>query len=365
MMVEDERYLREQIITYLGNKRALLPLIQSGVSFVQNRLNKRKISCLDLFSGSGIVARFLKQHASFLVANDLENYSRIINECYLSNRSQINWNELADWHETLLAAIQSNWQSRFITELYSPKNEGEIQKGERVFYTRRNATYIDTARECIESIPPPLKKYFLAPLLYEASVHNNTSGVFKGFYKNAQGVGQFGGTGRNALGRIMGEITIKLPVFSRFECDYRVLQADAKEVVSSIADIDLAYFDPPYNQHPYGSNYFMLNLIADNRPPSHISRISGIPGDWNRSPYNKRFSAHKELMDVLETCPARFILISYNSEGFIPYDELFQSLSRLGEVRALESEYHTFRGSRNLRSRAMTVTEYLFLLEKA
>ena len=33
------------------------------------------------------------------------------------------------------------------------------------------------------------------------------------------------------------------------------------------ADLDLAYFDPPYNQHPYGSNYFMLNLLVHYRRP--------------------------------------------------------------------------------------------------
>ena len=34
--------------------------------------------------------------------------------------------------------------------------------------------------------------------------------------------------------------------------------------------------DPPYNQHPYGSNYFMLNLICDYREPVEISAVSAI-----------------------------------------------------------------------------------------
>ena len=35
--------------------------------------------------------------------------------------------------------------------------------------------YIDTARQAIDELAPDLRKFFLAPLLYEASVHNNTS----------------------------------------------------------------------------------------------------------------------------------------------------------------------------------------------
>jgi len=50
--------------------------------------------------------------------------------------------------------------------------------------------------------------------------------------------------------------------------------------------VDLIYLDPPYNQHPYGSNYFMLNLICTNERPHTLSKVSGIPGDWNKSQYN-------------------------------------------------------------------------------
>ena len=80
-MTEKPEYLTEQLITYIGNKRALLPFIGQGVSIVQNELGKDKLSCLDVFSGSGIVARYLKQFASSITVNDLESYSCIINRC--------------------------------------------------------------------------------------------------------------------------------------------------------------------------------------------------------------------------------------------------------------------------------------------
>jgi adenine-specific DNA-methyltransferase len=42
-----------------------------------------------------------------------------------------------------------------------------------------------------------------------------------------------------------------------------VLNGDSNKIINNIPEVDLAYLDPPYNQHPYGSNYFMLNLILD------------------------------------------------------------------------------------------------------
>ncbi|MFC6911564.1 DNA adenine methylase [Novosphingobium lubricantis] len=93
----------------------------------------------------------------------------------------------------------------------------------------------------------------LAPVLSQASMYANTSGVFKGFYKNKQGVGQFGGTARNALSRIKRDITVQAPIFSNFVCESRIYNCDANYLVREIDPVDIAYFDPPYNQH-YGSN---------------------------------------------------------------------------------------------------------------
>ena len=96
------------------------------------------------------------------------------------------------------------------------------------------------------------------------------------FYKNSKTrTGQFGGDGRNALTRILGKVKLPFPVFSEFECRSRVFSSDANLLVkdesvyepdfTTDGAFDLAYFDPPYNQHPYGSNYFMLNLILKNK----------------------------------------------------------------------------------------------------
>lgn len=361
---ENPAFLQEQLITYIGNKRSLLPFIGEAVRRVQRSTGIKKLRILDLFSGTGIVARYLKQFSEVLFVNDLETYSRVTNECYLSNVSEVALARLADVLAYLEREIERNWAEGFICRLYAPKNEAAITDSDRVFYTRRNAAYLDTARVAIAALPTDIQKYFLAPLIAKASVHANTSGVFKGFYKNTSGVGQFGGNGKDALTRILGEIKLTLPIFSRFDCEVNIHQNDANLLTKTIPEIDLAYFDPPYNQHPYGSNYFMLNLLADYQPPAEISRVSGIPTNWNRSRYNQRAEASEALFDAVASCPARFILISYNSEGFISHEQFITRLKTFGRVDVCETPYNTFRGSRNLRDRSIHVTEFLYLLQK-
>jgi adenine-specific DNA-methyltransferase len=363
---ESNEYLTQQLITYIGNKRALLDFIGNGLSIVQDRLGKRKLALFDVFSGSGVVARYLKQFASTLIVNDLEKYSQVINECYLANQSTLDIRMLAEVYRSVLDRIErGGLVEGFITELYSPRDLNSITPGERAFYTPRNARYLDTARQIIDRLPHDLTPFFLAPLLAEASVHANTSGVFKGFYKNSTtGIGQFGGNNRDALLRILGDIELPFPIFSNFECEYQVYRDDSNTVAQSVGEIDVAYLDPPYNQHPYGSNYFMLNLLVDYQPPGSISDVSGIPTDWRRSNYNKAQLAQSALKDLVTKLKAKFLLISFNSEGFVKREQMLALLNEIGNVQVLETKYNTFRGSRNLAGREIHVSEYLYLVEK-
>jgi adenine-specific DNA-methyltransferase len=202
-------------------------------------------------------------------------------------------------------------------------------------------------------------------LISEASVHANTAGVFKGFYKNRRTkIGQFGGSGSDALGRILGDITLDVPILSTFACECVILQEDANAAARQISNMDLAYLDPPYNQHPYGSNYFMLNLLARYERPTNISRVSGIPADWRRSGYNVRSQSLSLLADLVRHLDARFLLVSFNNEGFIAPSDMRTLLEDVGVVETVEMPYNAFRGSRNFKHRSIHVTEHLFLVEK-
>ena len=361
---ENPSFLTEQLITYIGNKRALLSFIGAGLQRSREILGADKLRFLDLFAGSGIVSRYAKRFASIIYANDLEKYSAVINSCYLTNYTAMPWKEVQEALKVVEHFTKNNQEPGFITRLYAPIEENAITVEDRVFYTRKNAIFLDNARNSLKQIDSGLRKYLLAPLLSAASVHANTSGVFKGFYKDGSGRGKFGGTAGDALKRICEPIVWRLPVLSSFECSAVISNSDANDMVRNMESVDVAYFDPPYNQHPYGSNYFMLNLLLEYKEPTEISRVSGIPTDWKRSKYNTRAASATALFDAIDRCKAKIVLISYSSEGFIPYEQFVTYLSRLGKLEVLDTQYNTFRGCRNLKDRPSSVTEFLFLVDK-
>ena len=143
-MTEKKEYLTSQLITYIGNKRALLGFIGDGIRKVQEKLNKDKLNVFDVFSGSGIVARYFKQFSDTLIVNDLEKYSTVINGCYLSNEHDLDIPLLREYHRELIEKSNNGLKKGIIAELYAPNDDKDIKPHERVFYTARNAMYIDT-----------------------------------------------------------------------------------------------------------------------------------------------------------------------------------------------------------------------------
>lgn len=364
--IENPAFLSKQLVTYIGNKRSLFPAINELVLEIRSRLGGRKLTSLDLFSGSGGVSRLLKQHSELIFTNDLEPYSCVLNDCFLSNWSEVNLADLRRIVDRLNSRADAGDFSRgFIREMYAPKHEDAIQSDDRVFYTVDNALRLDSFAQWISNEPSEYRNLLLGPLMSKASVHANTSGVFKGFYKDANtGAGSFGGTGKNALARILGQIRLEVPVLSNFESERVIYQADAVDLAKEMPEVDVAYLDPPYNQHPYGANYFMLNFLHDYREPEDVSRVSGIPTNWNRSDFNVKKKAFDSLRSTIEPLKAKFIVLSFNDEGFVSPSDLRDFLSGLGQVSEVAIAYNTFRGSRNLSQRNDKVTEHLFLLER-
>ena len=260
---EDPSFLTRQLLTYIGNKRSLLKPIDLAVEQVKRRLGKPRLRILDGFSGSGVVSRSLKAHASELVANDIEDYARVVSECFLTNRSTVPTDLLRETVAHLNAAVaDAPLAPGFFERLYAPHDENAITADDRVFYTPANARRLDNYRRLIDLSPPEIRPLLLGPLLSEASVHANTAGVFKGFYKDKDtGLGKFGGKGADALTRILGPITLEPPVLSRFECE--------AEVVAYIA------------QGPSWRGSFIQMLVptdaATRRPLAAVLRASVLP----------------------------------------------------------------------------------------
>ncbi len=222
-------YFTKQLITYIGNKRKLLPFIDSVVSNIFESNNFKKMKILDGFAGSGAVSRLLKNYSSELHINDLEHYSFIVNKAFLLNKSEIVEETLNNYililNKIILNINFDNEDLGFIEKNYAPKDDANIKIGERVFFTRKNARIIDKLRNTIEDFPEPYRNICLALLITESSIHNNTSGVFKGFHKK-NGIGHFGGKGENALSRIKSDISLNYPLFSEIECPVYVHKSD-------------------------------------------------------------------------------------------------------------------------------------------
>ena len=162
----------------------------------------------------------------------------------------------------------------------------------------------------------------------------------------------------------MWEISLEVPILSNHSSNVIVLQEDTNNVVSNLSDLDVAYYDPPYNQHPYWSNYFMLNIINEWKSTNIQSWVSWIAEEWNRSPYNKNKQAQESMNKLIKNTNAKYIVISYNDEWIISYDEMKSICSSHWKVEIIERKYNTYRWSRNLKDRSTHVKELLWIVEK-
>ena len=161
---DDPAYLSRQLITYLGNKRALLSHIDGLVCDVRDALGGGKLDCGDLFSGSGAVARLLKRHSRALYVNDLEGYSAVLNRCYLTNRRDFPQEAFESAFLQAQKALEHPVEG-IISQNYAPADDRNIRPGERAFYTTENARIIDTLRAFTGTLDRALQPYFLGPLL--------------------------------------------------------------------------------------------------------------------------------------------------------------------------------------------------------
>lgn len=372
-------YLTTQIIPYIGNKRSLLPFI--GETLKRYDENYGQGIFFDLFAGSGVVSRLAKALGYSVIANDWEFYAYVINQCYIRthlsdlDRLFVRQGGIDQVVKDLNRGMEVGTEG-YISTYYAPqKTETADYRKERLFYTAENARAIDYARTVIEDwypgfdLPEPLlteKFILLAVLLYGAATHTNTSGVFKAYHKG------FGGHSRDALKRIMAPIRMFRPVLINSPSPMWVLCEDANKI-AGYRTVDIAYLDPPYNQHQYGSNYHLLNTIAlwdcppvnnSLSPKGSLINKGGIRHDWvkTKSPYCYRPTALTALKDLLQKIDARLILVSYNTEGLLTVDEMIGLLEERGTVELVTKEYVRYRGGKQSIQRKIHNIECLLIV---
>ncbi len=376
-------YLTEQLIAYIGNKRALLPFL--GAVFEKHAEGRSDVSFADAFAGSGAVSRLARLMGFSVMANDWESYSFAINSCYLG----IGAAEISALFrsrgglDAVLAALSAlpppRDADRYISRNFAPAHTRDADwRKERLFYTAENAAIIDSTREEVERMYPGMpadpaafkeKMVLLGPLLYEAATHTNTSGVFKAYHHG------FGGHGGDALGRIMSPVRLRPPVLVDSPADCRVFQEDAERFLSSHG-ADICYLDPPYAGHQYGSNYFMLNTIALwDKPPVSVERTSdggfrekaGIRKDWarTRSAFCSRTTAPGALRRAAFAADCRYLCVSYSDEGLVSPEELADILSETGGLSVHATDYVKYPGGKQSIGRTIRNLELLFVVDRS
>ena len=360
-------YLKRQLIAYLGNKRALLPFLSELLGPLAVRNGARAPVFLDPFAGSGSVARLARSLGYEVHANDWETYAWVANRAYLSLTPA--GAEALFVRDGGLAAVLAELNSlkvpreEFIARHYAPRDTRRPDLArERLFYTRENALFLDAVREAIEDRWPEgsqAKILLLALLAYEASVHSNTSGVFKAFHKG------FGGHSGDALGRILAPMELEYPALWDSPEHAEVGCIDALEFVRG-RSAEVCYLDPPYNQHQYGSNYHLLNTVVRGDRPE-ATRKSGIRADWlaTRSLFCSKATAPGALEALLDAIDARTLVVSYNTEGVIPFEVLHQLLESRGRVTIRVHDYVTYRGGRQSPKRQNNNLEFVLVVDTA
>ncbi|MCP5453120.1 MAG: DNA adenine methylase [Spirochaetaceae bacterium] len=378
-------YCSGQLIPYLGNKRSLLPRLYP----VLDRLAAGRAgpqSFADAFAGSGAVSRLARAMGFRVASNDWEPYSQAIGRCWLALRP-------ADLDEAFggaegLAAFLGDWNAMhpesgepyagasepYIARWYAPeRTDAPRLDEERLFYTAENAAFIDRVRERIEyEYPSPepgspgevRRRVAMGALLLEAAVHTNTSGVFKAYHRG------FGGHGKDALGRILGRMELEAPVLPDAP-PAEVYGLDAAAFMSGRV-VDVAYFDPPYNQHQYGPNYHLLNtILAWDREPrpmaaseTHSSK-AGIPVDWKerRSRFCVKREAAGAIRSLLDASDAGVIVFSWNADGHLSGEDMAALLAPRGRLDIVALDYVSYRGGRQSASRSARSREYLFVVD--
>ena len=348
-------FVFHQLIPYLGNKRKLLGLLHQALAKTET---PSVSTFLDLFAGSGVVSRMAKKKGFRVLSNDWEPYAQEINRCYIQCNSAPAFTHFGGYEKAVNRLNAVLPREDWITRHLCPANDQQydIHK-ERMFYTHSNGMMIDAMRlqlQCWQSdglLSEEEMSCLLAPMLYQACYTSNTSGVFKGFHNG------WGGQTKTALYRILSQFQLKPAIFYDNYRENIVYQMDglqlAKQLRKNKETIDIAYLDPPYNQHPYGSNYHVLNTITLWDKPPLTEHIEGrnkaaIREDWRtqrRSPYNHRAEATNAYEELLHTLDAKFILTSYSTDGLIPLPALIGACIKRGHTDVVLKQYKRYRVS--------------------
>jgi adenine-specific DNA-methyltransferase len=123
---------------------------------------------------------------------------------------------------------------------------------------------------------------------------------------------------------------------------------DATEVAGALPEVDLAYLDPPYNQHRYFTNYHVWETLVAWDAPAHYGvackRVDARDAS-TKSVFNDRRRAPEALARLIATVRAATVVISGSNEGFVGLDDLVDMAAVRGHVEVLAFDSKRYVGA--------------------
>jgi adenine-specific DNA-methyltransferase len=299
-----------RVIKYLGSKRVLVPVLGDLVAASGAR------TALDLFTGTTRVAQEMcRRGLAHVTAVDSATYSHVLAQCYVELAAgSVDNAEVADAlaHLSSLAPVRG-----YVTETFCERSR---------YFHPRIGMGIDAVRQGIDDHygDHPLRPVLLTSLLEAADAVDSTVGVQMAYLKAW-------------APRALRDLRLKVPVLT--PGTGRAVLADATEVLGSLPRVDLAYLDPPYNQHRYFTNYHVWEtLVRWDTPEAYGVACKRVDSrePWTRSPFNSRREMPAALAQTVKAVDAGVVMVSFSDEGFVRLEQLVQMCAARGEaVRVL------------------------------
>jgi adenine-specific DNA-methyltransferase len=305
------------VIKYIGSKRLLVPAIAA----VARSLPGAR-TALDLFAGTTRVAQGLKRAGLLVHANDTASYSEVLAGCYIvADAERVDPGEIGRLleHLSALPPAPGYFTTTFCvrSRYLHPKNGGRV----------------DAVRDEIDRLrlTPTLRAIALTSLLEGADRVDSTTGLQMAYLKEW-------------APRAHDDLELRIPEL--LPGAGAASREDANALVRRVGEVDLAYVDPPYNQHSFFGNYHVWEtLVRNDRPEVYGVACKRVDCRENRSPYNSRRAFRPALEELLAGLRARYVLLSCSSEGYLDPAEAPGLLSRFAAVAALGIDFKRYVGA--------------------
>jgi len=286
-----------EMIKYLGSKKKLLPVIGSIATATEAQ------TAMDLFTGTTRVAQEFNRRGLHVTAVDTARYATLLADAYIATDARaIDTDQLTD----AIAGLNAlPGEPGYFTETFCVESR---------YFQPKNGERVDAIRDRIESdyLGSALYPILLAELMLAADRVDSTTGLQMAYLK------QWAPRANNDLALRVPEL---LPGAGRS------INGDARTAAVGLDEVDLAYLDPPYNQHRYFTNYHIWETLVRWDAPEHYGiackRIDSRDAE-TKSPYNSRKTMPEELRKTIAAVKARTLVVSYNNESWVTADELLE-----------------------------------------